>query len=626
MTMIKSLLLAGLAIILSQTNYAQGVNGYAAVSSISGNTINITTVNELDDTFEDGEFIIIMQMQDNVIGNTSNTASFGVLGAIQSAGLYEVRQILSHTESAGIPTSITLSSGLSNTYNINNNASVQVITFPRFGSPNYTTVADMSPPAWNGSIGGVLAFEVTGALTLAHNISADGDGFRGGASDITSSNGGCENTIFISANTTRALKGEGIYKNNNTSFDAAKAKMLTGGGGGNSHNGGGGGGGNFTAGGEGGIGWGCQNNPGLSAGGQGGISLSSNISSSRLFLGGGGGAGERNNNHVTSGGNGGGLIFIKANELLTAGTCGGLSITANGISTPDIGNDGVGGGGAGGSILLDIPTYNVASGCSVDIESNGGNGGSSLSTGIHAGGGGGGQGVVIFTIPEPTNNITTTTSAGTGGCGNTTVPCNSVAATGAGNVDDGVVVASIPGPLPVTLASFDAEKLGDEEVRLTWITHSEFNNDYFTIERSVDGEEWFMLDKVLGNGTSNLTIKYETYDRAPQYGVNYYRLSQIDFDGTLTDHGTRSVFIENQTNGFIVFPNPSQGQVFIRSETGDAVKTVMVQNAMGQLLEAKPYWMNGTTEVDMNGFSRGVYLLHITSQKGRVQTVKVVLR
>jgi len=608
---------------------AQGINGYAAVTAVAGATVTVNSVDETDDTFEDGEYVIIMQMQDDVIGNTTNTASFGALGTIQSAGLYEIRQIASHTEMTGIPATITFTQSPNNTYNINGNSRVQIVTFPSFGSPDYTTVADMSPANWNGVIGGVLAFDVPGVLTLAHNINADETGFRGGADDVPASGGGgaCESTVYISVNSTRAMKGEGIYRNTNTAYEAARGKILNGGGGGSSHNGGGAGGGNYTEGGAGGIGWGCQSTPTVSAGGIGGISLLANISSSRMFMGGGGGAGERNNGFLTGGGNGGGIIIIKADEIETTGSCGGLTISANGETTPDIGNDGMGGAGAGGSIFLDVNNYSVAPGCVLTVEANGGDGGSSLSGGIHGGGGGGGQGVVIYSIVEPTTNITTTTTSGTGGCGNTSSPCNSVAGTGGGSAGDGVVESSPPGPLPVSLTYFEAQKTQYGEVLLQWETKSEFNNDYFVVDKSYDGENWTFLANVKGAGNSSNSNLYETVDRAPRYGINYYRLSQIDFDGTLNDHGFESVFIENNNdNAFTLFPNPSKGIVFVKSNAEDQLKSVKIQNMMGQEITAETYWVNGMTEINMSSCERGVYVLEVLGTKGSVQTIKIVLK
>ncbi len=615
-----------ISVVYFNIGISQGVNGYAEVSSISGNTINLGTVDESDDTFEDGEYVIIMQMQDDIIGTTSNTVNFGDLGSIQSVGLYEIRQISTHTESVGTPTSLVVEGPLTNTYNIGANTSVQVITFPSFGSPDYTTTGNISATAWDGTIGGIVAFDVPGILTLAHNIDADEAGFLGAPNDISSSCGGsvCENTVYISANNSRARKGEGIYRNTNTSFEAARGRILTGGGGGSCHNGGGGGGGNYTAGGEGGIGWGCQSSS-LSAGGLGGLDMSASITSSRFFMGGGGGAGERNNNHNTRGGNGGGIIIIRATEINTSGACGGLSISANGETTPSIGNDGAGGAGAGGSIFLDVPTWNVAASCLLTVSANGGSGGSSLSGGIHGGGGGGGQGVVIYSSVQPLTNITTETIPGTGGCGNTSSPCNSVAGTGTGTNNTGVVVSGGSGPLPIELLDFNV-RLVQQNVKVEWETASEVNNDYFTVERSVDHKNWEQIAYVKGAINSSKSIEYEIVDQRPYQGVSYYRLTQTDLDGTFEVFAPKSIeFNYAEENPMKIYPNPASGSFIIETRSIE-LSQVLMTNVYGQNINCPMHMVNGQVMVDTDHLPDGVYFVNIYRQNQLNQVEKLMVK
>ncbi|MEQ8581512.1 MAG: T9SS type A sorting domain-containing protein [Marinoscillum sp.] len=72
------------------------INGYAKVTNIAGTTITLSDVDETNDRFEVGENLIIMQMQDDVIGaNTGDDPSFGDVSDIGSAGLYEMAEIQS---------------------------------------------------------------------------------------------------------------------------------------------------------------------------------------------------------------------------------------------------------------------------------------------------------------------------------------------------------------------------------------------------------------------------------------------------------------------------------------------------------------------------------------------------
>ena len=111
-------------------------------------------------------------------------------------------------------------------------------------------------------------------------------------------------------------------------------------------------------------------------------------------------------------------------------------------------------------------------------------------------------------------------------------------------------------PLPIELTSFDA-KIFNQQVKLIWETASEINNNYFTIERSVDGKNFEFVTTVKGAGNSNVGNTYSTYDSAPLYGTSYYRLTQTDFDGTTVEEGLTSIsFTNRKTIPFKVYPNP----------------------------------------------------------------------
>ena len=367
-------------------------NAYAKVSAISGSSVlTLTNVDEANHTFTIGGNVIIMQMQDDVIGtNTTNVSTFGDLSAINNAGIYEVRSIIARSPAAGTTTSITLSSPISASYNTGANSSLQLITFRDLGT-NFTTTSDITGLTWDGNVGGVIAIEVTNTLTLNHSVSANAIGFRGGAPSVNDG-GGCNSTNYIINSNTYGYKGEGIYKSTSATFNNGRGHLLNGGGAGNPHNAGGAGGGNYSAGGNGGPGYGCS----PVAGGIGGISLSTQISAGRIFMGGGGGGPQRNNSYVSTGGNGGGIILIKATMLLTNTTCGSpIGITANGGTAINVGNDGAGGGGAAGTIVLNVNTFSVSSTCTLAINANGGGGGSCTDGTQHAGGGGGGQGALF---------------------------------------------------------------------------------------------------------------------------------------------------------------------------------------------------------------------------------------
>ena len=88
-------------------------------------------------------------------------------------------------------------------------------------------------------------------------------------------------------------------------------------------------------------------------------------------------------------------------------------------------------------------------------------------------------------------------------------------------------------PLPITLLYFKAILKG-RDVLLSWRTASERNNDYFTIEKTLDGDSFNVIGIVKGAGNSVHPRSYDLYDFNIQQVINYYRLKQTDYDGNST--------------------------------------------------------------------------------------------
>jgi len=111
--------------------------------------------------------------------------------------------------------------------------------------------------------------------------------------------------------------------------------------------------------------------------------------------------------------------------------------------------------------------------------------------------------------------------------------------------------------LPIELVSFEAN-VNEDRIDLKWITATEINNNYFTIERSKDGNAWEEVLMTLGAGNSNQLIEYYEVDYDPINGISYYRLKQTDFDGKYSYSNIVPVKYElNSGNGTLnLFPNP----------------------------------------------------------------------
>ncbi len=119
-------------------------------------------------------------------------------------------------------------------------------------------------------------------------------------------------------------------------------------------------------------------------------------------------------------------------------------------------------------------------------------------------------------------------------------------------------------PLPITLLRFNAQEFNNTKVQLEWETSSELNNDYFTIERTLNGDIWEEVVRMDGAGNSTSIKRYQTFDCEPNRGVSYYRLKQTDFDGVSEYFDPVVVHLKNQEKRFSIHPNPSKESFYIR--------------------------------------------------------------
>lgn len=118
-------------------------------------------------------------------------------------------------------------------------------------------------------------------------------------------------------------------------------------------------------------------------------------------------------------------------------------------------------------------------------------------------------------------------------------------------------------PLPITLDYFTATT-NSTNVVLQWKTLSEQDNKNFVVERSTNAEDFYAIASIDGHGTTNQSHRYQSIDSDPIIGKAYYRLKQIDLDGTATYSEIRVVSFEaevTQTFSLTIFPNPLRNKV-----------------------------------------------------------------
>jgi len=106
-------------------------------------------------------------------------------------------------------------------------------------------------------------------------------------------------------------------------------------------------------------------------------------------------------------------------------------------------------------------------------------------------------------------------------------------------------------PLPMELTSFKGKAL-ESGNKLTWETKTENGNDYFTVERSLDGETWTPFAFIDGSGTTMAPTQYEVLDTHRENAIQYYRLSQTDFNGAVKSFDDQIIAVDNRESGDVV--------------------------------------------------------------------------
>lgn len=182
-------------------------------------------------------------------------------------------------------------------------------------------------------------------------------------------------------------------------------------------------------------------------------------------------------------------------------------------------------------------------------------------------------------------------------------------------------------PLPVQLVLFDAALNKENAAICEWVTASEINNDFFTLERSRDGLHFEELGRVDGAGNSTQALQYTFTDPTPFNGVTYYRLRQTDFDGQFSYSEIKTVRL--QRAGLQLYPNPASDRVWISigEVEVEEVRIVLVDATGRVTRQVQVSGLEGATHLplDLSGLSKGVYQVMV-AYGNTTETSRLVVR
>ena len=186
------------------------------------------------------------------------------------------------------------------------------------------------------------------------------------------------------------------------------------------------------------------------------------------------------------------------------------------------------------------------------------------------------------------------------------------------------------GPLPVKLLYFNVIKENDK-VQLYWATAAEINNDYFNIEKSLDGKNFKSIGKIIGAGNSQQIISYAFTDSSLLQGLNYYRLKQTDYDGEFSYSPVEIISNYSETGRNLIFslyPVPASTNINVElNSKADLETPLRIINIFGTtVLEKNISIQRGFNhiEMDLTNLSEGIYFIMVDGLEGYKNTRFVI--
>lgn len=177
------------------------------------------------------------------------------------------------------------------------------------------------------------------------------------------------------------------------------------------------------------------------------------------------------------------------------------------------------------------------------------------------------------------------------------------------------IVQSGNAPLPVELMYFNVMLNKQKQTEINWKTASELNNNYFTMEHSTDMIQFKNIATVKGAGNSSTCKSYFVNDPFPVGGMNYYRLSQTDFDGKTTYYPAKSIYLEKNINDFLDIRMTTMQHLELHFKNySSGPLHITLYDLKGNRLQKIEQTQTDDQEiisVDCSGLAGGVYFLRI---------------
>ncbi|MBL3656379.1 T9SS type A sorting domain-containing protein [Fulvivirga sediminis] len=180
--------------------------------------------------------------------------------------------------------------------------------------------------------------------------------------------------------------------------------------------------------------------------------------------------------------------------------------------------------------------------------------------------------------------------------------------------------------LPVELISFTAKKdPNNTSIHLKWSTASEINNDLFVVERGSDASSLSKIGQVKGSGNSDEKLDYHFTDDRPSAGLSYYRLKQIDFDGSYRYSSVISMASDQDDYHVLINPNPFEKFTTVKvigTHRNDQIVVVLMDKS-GKLMKR----LEGSSDMKLyrDELLSGLYIYQVYVNMQSIKTGKIII-
>lgn len=172
--------------------------------------------------------------------------------------------------------------------------------------------------------------------------------------------------------------------------------------------------------------------------------------------------------------------------------------------------------------------------------------------------------------------------------------------------------------LPLELLAFNATEAGERSVLVDWMTDTEINTDFFTVERTTDGIHFETVGITDAAGQSSQPLHYQLSDSLAYEGTSYYRLITTDFDGSQSISDLKSVHFDGMAIQQ-AFPNPATDEIhFVLYSGSDKTLHITITDVTGRITEQRIIQTNPGSNLltlSLDNYSKGQYFIKIGNER-----------